>query len=536
MSAAIATYPVPAQPVNKWLVAVSIAFGSLMATIDSSIVNVALPSIRGELGASLQEITWISTAYIVAMVLVMPLTGFLGGFFGQKRVYVISMIMFVVGSMLCGTARTLPVLITYRVIQGLAGGALQPTQQAILRQTFPPEEQGMAMAIFSMVVMIGPAIGNVLGGVITDQAAWPWIFYINVPIGAVGILMTIQNVHEFEDVKIANRARAALQKKHLDIAGMILMVVFVGSLQYLFEQGPQDDWFYAPGIRISAFLAGVSFVGFIIRELTATAPVVNLRLFKDAAFASSTLIAFVMFGMLLGSMFLLPVFCQESLHYTATLTGIVLIPRTLAMMALSPVVGRLYNHVQPAIIVGVGVVLFAIGSYEFSTVTVATSATKMVVPLVITGFAFACLFVPLTTAALSNTPRHQMADAAGLNSFVRQVGGSVGLTVMATLFTDFVVSGYSTLSSHVTQLRPEVVNQMARTQSWLLAHGVAPSSAKLEAGQMLGHRVMVQANVLGFDRVFLLQGLLFLGVIPLLFFLRVKRVGDAPAHVEMPME
>jgi DHA2 family multidrug resistance protein len=230
------------------------------------------------------------------------------------------------------------------------------------------------------------------------------------------------------------------------------------------------------------------------------------------------------------------VFCQESLHYTATLTGIVLIPRTLAMMALSPVVGRLYNRVQPAFIVGFGVILFAIGSYEFSTVTLATSATRMVVPLVITGFAFACLFVPLTTAALSNTPRTQMADAAGLNSFVRQVGGSVGLTVMATLFTDFVVAGYGTLSAHVTQLRPVVVHQLASAQGWLMAHGVAPSSAKLESGQMLGHRVMVQASVLGFDRVFLLQGVLFLGVIPLLFFLRVKRGSGPAVPVEMPAE
>ena len=261
-------------------------------------------------------------------------------------------------------------------------------------------------------------------------------------------------------------------------------------------------------------MCAVSFVAFIIRELTATAPVVNLRLFKDAAFTSATLIAFVMFGMLLGSMFLLPVFCEESLHYTATLTGIVLIPRTLAMMAMSPIVGRLYNKIQPAIIVAFGVILFVIGSYEFSTVTLETSATRMVIPLVITGFAFACLFVPLTTAALSNTPRHLMADAAGLNSFVRQVGGSVGLTIMTTLFTDFVVAGYSTVSSHITQLRPEVVDKLARTQSWLVAHGVAPSSAKLAAGRMLGHRVMVQSSVLGFDRVFMLQGLLFLGVHP----------------------
>src|SRR6185312_6281101 len=258
----IAAAPPLAQPVNKWLVAVSIAFGSLMATIDSSIVNVALPNIRGELGASIQEITWISTAYMIAMVLVMPLTGFLGGFCGQKRVYLISMVTFVLGSALCGTARTLPALIFYRILQGLGGGALQPSQQAILRQTFPPEEQGIAMALFSMVIMIGPAVGPVLGGYITDNYSWPWIFYINLPVGIIGIMMTLQNVHEPEDVRIANRARAESARKNLDIAGIVLMVVGVGALQYLFEEGPQDDWFSSMEIRIAAFVAVVGLIGF----------------------------------------------------------------------------------------------------------------------------------------------------------------------------------------------------------------------------------------------------------------------------------
>ena len=238
--------------VNKWLVAVSIAFGSLMATIDASIVNVALPNIRGELGASIQEITWISTAYMIAMVMVMPLTGFLGGFFGQKRVYLASMILFVGGSALCGTARSLGSLVFYRILQGLGGGALQPTQQAILRQTFPPHEQGMAMAMFAMVVMIGPAVGPVLGGYITDNYSWPWIFYINLPVGLIGLLMTVQNVHEPDDVRVANRARAEVARKNLDIAGIVLMVVGVGALQYLFEEGPQDDWFDSMEIRIAA--------------------------------------------------------------------------------------------------------------------------------------------------------------------------------------------------------------------------------------------------------------------------------------------
>lgn len=525
----------PPAPVNKWLVTVSIAFGSLMATIDSSIVNVALPNIRGELGASIQEITWISTAYMIAMVLVMPLTGFLGGFFGQKRVYLASMVIFVAASALCGTARSLPALIFYRVLQGLGGGALQPTQQAILRQTFPPAEQGMAMALFSMVIMVGPAIGPVLGGYITDNYAWPWIFFINLPVGIIGIMMTAQNVHEPDDVRAANRARAEVARKHLDVAGIVFMVIGIGALQYLFEEGPQDDWFDSVHIQIAAFTAAVALAAFVIRELTATAPVVNLRLFKDATFASATLVAFLMFGMLMGSMFLLPVFAQESLHYTATMSGWMLMPRTLAMMAASPIVGRLYNRVQPAFIVGFGVLLFVVGSYQLSHITLETSASAMMWPLIVTGVAFACLFVPLTTAALSHVPRHQMADAAGLNSFVRQVGGSIGLTVFATLFTNFALEARANLATHATVLRPEVTARLAELRAELIAHGVDPSAAPALAGRALGGAMMRQAMVLSFERVFLLQGALFLLVLPVLYFLRVRRAA-APVHVELPAE
>ena len=393
----------------------------------------------------------------------------------------------------------------------------------------------MAMAIYSMVVMIGPAVGPVLGGWITDNYSWPWIFYINLPVGLLGIIMTIQNVHEYEDVRIANRARAELARKNLDIAGIVLMVVGIGALQYLFEEGPQDDWFDALEIRVAMFVCAVALIAFVIRELTAKAPVVNLRLFKDSTFTSATVISFVMYGMLMGSMFLLPVFCQESLHYTATLSGIVLMPRTLAMMAVSPIVGRIYNRVQPAIVVGVGVLLFAVGSWQLSHITLDTSSTQMILPLVVTGVAFACLFVPLTTAALSKIERHLMADAAGLNSFVRQVGGSVGLTIFATLFTNFTVAAYTSVSSHITALRPEVMSQLGGMQHGLALHGVDPATSPLLAGKLLGAHVLQQATVLGFDRVFVLQGVLFLTVIPLLFFLRVPRTG-APAHVEIAME
>jgi MFS transporter, DHA2 family, multidrug resistance protein len=263
---------------------------------------------------------------------------------------------------------------------------------------------------------------------------------------------------------------------------------------------------------------------------------VNLRLFKDPTFASATLIAFVMFGMLMGSMFLLPVFAQESLHYTATLSGVVLMPRTLAMMFASPFIGKLYNKVQPAFIVGFGVILFAIGSWMLSHISLDTGARDMIFPLIVTGIAFACLFVPLTTAALSKIERHLMADAAGLNSFMRQIGGSVGLTIFATMFTNYAVEARAGLASHLTVLRPEVVTRLGELKAMAMSHGVEAGAASIAAARTLGVAMYQQATVLSFDRVFMFQGILFLFVIPLLFFLRVPRIVGEKVHIELPGE
>ncbi len=507
------------QPVNKWVVAISIAFGSLMATIDTSIVNVAMPQIRGELGASLQEITLITTGYMIAMVLVMPLTGFLGSLFGQKRVYLASLALFTLGSVLCGTARSLEMLVIWRILQGLGGGALQPTQQAILRQTFPLEEQGMAMALFSMVIMVGPAVGPVLGGWITDGYSWQWIFFVNLPVGVLGIYLTARNVHEPADVLAENRARAQLAKRHFDYAGIILMAIAIGALQYVLEEGASEDWFDSTKIVVATYVSVVAFVAFIIRELTATAPVVDLRMFRDPTFASGTAIAGVVFAMLMGSMFLLPVFTQEMLHFSATQSGIVLLPRTIAMMIASPFVGKLYNRTRPAVLVGAGLVMTAIGCWLQAEITLQTSTDDLFWPLALTGVGFAFLFVPLTTAALSNVPRYQLAGAAGVNSFVRQVGGSIGLSLFATLFTRYSAQASTALASSVTVLRPEIVAQ--------LDAGLTPHAA---AG-----RVALQGVVVGFDKVFILQTIAFFVVLPLLLLLRVQRQAK-PAHVEIAVE
>jgi DHA2 family multidrug resistance protein len=534
-----AALPFPAAtaraPVNKWVVAVSIAFGSLMAAIDSSIVNVALPEIRGTVGATVEEITWVSTSYIVATVLVMPLTGFLGSFFGQKRIYIASLILFVLGSALCGLARTLPMLVVYRAIQGFGAGALQPTQQAILRQTFPPEEPGMAMAMFALVIMVGPAVGPTLGGWIVDNYSWPWIFYINLPIGVVGTFMTYRFVHEPEDVLVANRKRAETMRKNLDIAGIVLMCISVSTLQYVLEEGQRNDWFDSPLITALSAVAAISLVAFVIRELTAEAPVVNLRLFRDRTFASATVIGGVMYAMLMGSMFLLPVFMQELMGFDATQSGITLMPRTLAMMAVTPIIGRIYNHVPPAIVVGAGAVFFVVGSYQLSHITLASGSADIVVPLLVTGVGFACLFIPLTTAALTFIPRPQLADAAGLNSFVRQIGGSFGLTIFATVLSNYSKRASASVSWNVTDLRPDVVMRLHAIATALQARGLDAGAAKAAALRAIAGTVSREGAVLGFEKTFLLQGVAFLVVLPLLFFLRVGNAAKAE-HIEMSVE
>jgi len=523
------------RQVGKWTVAVSIAFGSLMATIDTSIVNVAMPQIRGELGASLQEITWVTTAYMIAMVLIMPLTGFLGSFFGQKRVYIASLILFTIGSVLCGTARSLEMLVLWRIVQGLGGGALQPTQQAILRQTFPPKEQGMAMAVFSMVIMVGPAIGPVLGGWITDNYSWPWIFFVNLPVGILGIYLTFRNVHEPADVLVANRARAAIARKHLDWAGIALMAIAIGALQYVLEEGPSEDWFDSTAILAGTYIAAIGLIAFVIRELTATAPVIDLRMFRDPTFASGTFIAGVVFAMLMGSMFLLPVFTQEMMKFTATQSGVVLLPRTIAMMVASPFVGRLYNQLRPSWLVGFGLIMTSLGCWLQADINLGTASTDLLWPLAITGIGFAFLFVPITTAALSNIPRHELAGAAGVNSFVRQVGGSIGLSIFANLFSTYSSTAAAGLAQNVSVLRPEVLAQAAGMKASLVARGLGTDVASALTQKAIAGRALMQGTVIGFDKTFILQAVAFIVVIPLLLFLRVKR-SEEPAHVELNME
>jgi DHA2 family multidrug resistance protein len=526
----------PLKKPNKWLVTISITFGTLMGAIDASIVNVAIPHIKGAVGATIEEITWISTGFALANVLVMPLTAFLGRLFGMKRLYQFCLVLFVIGSALCGMARSLPALIVFRVLQGLGAGALQPTEQAILRQTFPPKEQGMAMALFGMAVMIGPAFGPTLGGWIVDNWSWPWIFYINVPVGILAFFMVQRFVHEADDIAAANRAMAEKQRKNMDWSGIVLLSAGLAMLQYVLEEGNSNDWFQSKLIVCFTIASVFLLAAFVIRELTAPVPAVDLSLFKDKVFLSGTLVGSVMFAMLMAITFLLPVFMQEMLGFNATQSGLALMPRSLMMFVCTPIVGKLYNKVSPRAFVAFGVLLFVASAYQMSHYTLMTTPSGIWSTLILQGAAFACLFVPLTTVALASIPRQRMADATGLNSLLRQIGGSIGLAVFATFISRFQAVAKAGVGAHVVAGRPEVMQRLGGFTQLLASRGFDPASARQAAERALTGAVMQQSMVLTFEKLFLLSGILFLLVLPLLLFLKAPESGVAQkvdVHVEV---
>jgi len=538
--AAVLAAPMPGarRRTNKWIVAVSVTFGTLMGAIDTSIVNVALSQIRGSVGATVQEITWISTGFAIATVMVMPLTAFFGRLFGQKNVYMFCLGLFVVGSALCGIAWNLPSLVAFRALQGFGAGALQPTEQAILRQTFPIKEQATAMALFAMAVMVGPAVGPTLGGFIVDNFHWSWIFFINIPVGIFGLFMVWRFVDEPEDIKQHARADAERMKKHMDWLGIGILWATLAALQYVLEEGQSEDWFQSPRIVAFTIISVFGTAAFIARELTAEAPAVNLRLFKDRTFTSGVIATSAMFAVMISGMFLLPLFMQELLGFSAMESGLALMPRTLVMLVAMPIVARIYNRLPPWLMGGAGLLLNVYGQWRLSELTLMSGPGDIVSSIMLQGIGMALMMVPLQTIALSTIPRHLMADATGLNSLIRQIASSMGLAAFATLLTRYGVFARDGLRAHVIAERPEVLQRLHATAGGLMARGMDAVSAQGTALQAMYGTIAREGTVMAFDKLFASGALLFFAVLPLILMLRMPKEMEAelrgrPAHVEM---
>jgi DHA2 family multidrug resistance protein len=497
---------------NKWLTTGAVLTGTIMAVLDSSIVNVALPKMSGTLACSIEEITWVVTAYILSNVIIMPIIAMLSARFGRKRFYLASVVLFTVCSMACGMARTLPVMVLFRVLQGVGGGVLQTVSQAILRETFPPEEQGFAMGLFGMGAVLAPAVGPTLGGWLTDNYAWPWIFYINVPLGVVNVLMVSRFVH---DPPYLKRERGAI-----DWLGLGSMTLGLGALQLLLEKGETEGWLDSDFIRLLAALASVGLAFFVVRELTARAPAVDLRLLGGSTFASATAMGGILGTALNASLFLLPVFLQRLLGYSAIESGLALMPRSLAMLVLMPVGGFFYNRLGPRILVGSGLVISGFSFWQLGHLAPDVGYWDIFFPQLWQGVGFSLIFVALSTAALATVPREKLTAASGLYNVVRQVCGSVGIAAAATLVSRGTVLYRSRLSEAVTPANPAATAFLRAAERATASLGGDAATATKRALALLDGYVTHQAAVLAYNHVYQLITLSFLLSLPLVLLLR----------------
>jgi len=508
---------IPASPphVNKWVVAATVLTGTIMAVLDSSIVNVALPSMTGSLGATVEEITWVVTGYILAQVIVMPITGMLAARFGRKRLFLASVALFTVSSMLCGIAHTLPQLVLFRVLQGLGGGVLITVPQAILRETFPLEEQGMAMGLYGLGVVLAPAIGPTLGGWLTDHYSWPWVFYVNVPVGIINVLLVTRFVHD-PHYLVRERGR-------IDWSGLALLAVGLGALQLMLEQGETHDWFESRYIFFLCALAIVSMVVFAWHELRVQRPAVQLRITRNVSFTTATVLGGVLGMGLMGSLFLLPLFLQQLLGYSAMESGLALVPRSLAMAVVMPIGGRFYNRLGPKLLVGMGLAVTAYSFWDLSHLTTDVGYWDIFWPQVWQGVGFALIFLSLSTAALATIPKPLMTAAAGLYNVVRQVMGSIGIAVAASQLTRGIQRYHAILARSVTEFDVATQNFLHHAVAGMMSSGVDAFTARLQALKVLDLMVLKQAAVIAYNHVFILVAVLFLVSVPLSLLLRSGR-------------
>jgi DHA2 family multidrug resistance protein len=514
----------PEQGANKWIITITVILASMIELIDTSIVNVALPQMMGNLGATLDEIAWVVTGYVVANVIVIPMTGWFATMLGRRNYFVGSLILFTTASFFCGHAVGLWELVIFRFIQGAGGGAMLSTSQAILVETYPPEELGLANALFGLGVVMGPTIGPTLGGWITDSYSWRWVFYVNLPIGVVAVLMSLAYLPDPKEVrKIAS----------IDWAGIILLILGIGSLQIVLERGEREDWFDARYITVLTGVAVLSILAFIWRELTAEHPVVDLRVLRERSLAVGTVFTFILGFGLYASVFIFPVFAQNLLGFTALDTGLILLPGSLATAVTMPIVGRLLQRgAPPQLLNALGFLSFFAFTTMLSHSTLASDRQDFFWPLILRGVGLGMLFVPLTTVALSGLRGKDIAQGSGLTNMMRQLGGSFGVALVATFVEHRSWSHRVDLLSHVSIYDPAVRERLAAMVRGLMSHGSDLYEAQRQAYGALEGAVVKQTFLLTYMDAFRLVGVFFICCIPLLLLFKRRR-GAASAPVPM---
>ncbi|GAB2896814.1 MDR family MFS transporter [Uliginosibacterium flavum] len=508
---------------KRFIIAMTVTLGCVLELVDTSIVNVAVPHMMGTLGATLDEITWVSIGYVIANVIVLPLSGFLSHLFGRRNYFILSILVFTLASLACGNASSLGSLVFWRIVQGLGGGGLIATAQSTIFEVFPRKEIGNGMAIFGMGIMTGPMLGPTLGGWLTDQYSWPWIFYINLPLGLIALVLTLLYVPE-------SKHRQKIES--IDYLGILLLAVGVGTLQLFLERGERLDWFASWEIIFYAVCSLASIGSFIIRQLEIDHPVVNLRVCKDAQFSAGLVITFLLGASLFATVFVFPVYVQTLMGYTAWQTGMLILPSALASGLAMPIVSKLINRgVSARGIVVLGAMLFLYsmwGHYQFST---ESGAADFLPPLILRGLGLGMLFMPLNSLTLANIAPAERAGATGLYNLTRQLGGSVGIAISATLLVSLSNSKRAILGEHIAGNSESGLLRLAMLKARLLATGIPESMAQLKAYALLSLQIGKQAQMLSFATIFLLFGLAMVGILPLLWLMKKQSVTAGPdAH------
>ena len=501
----------PTIEANKWLVAGTVLFGSFMAVMDISVVNVALPHMMGSFSEDMSTITWVATSYSIAEIIMVTMAGWLSTLMGRKRLYLYSFGLFTLGSVLCGTAVSFRQMLFYRILQGVGGGALIPVSQAILRESFPQEEQGMAMAIYGMGVVLAPAMGPILGGWLTDRYGWPWIFFINIPVSVVGMLM----VGAF--VRDPDYLRRGVHK--VDWIGIFLLAIALTTMQIVLERGQSENWFDSHMILAGTAICASALLLLVYWELKTPEPVINFRILRDIPLSLGCVMGLIFGIALFGTTFILPQFTQTLLGYSAFDAGLVLMPRALMMLLCMPLVGRLYNSVDSRLLVLFGTGAICWSYYDLAHLSLQAGYWNIVPAMFLMGIGMPAMFVTISTLSLATIPRPNMTEATSLYTLARRVGGNIGYALVATIVARNQQIHHAQLADHINPFNP-LYNEYSRMAAKILGRAGLNPEALRQAGHALVNRIInLQATMMAYNDVSWFFGILFLSVVPFIFLL-----------------
>jgi MFS transporter, DHA2 family, multidrug resistance protein len=507
--------------VNPWIVAIAVMFATFMEVLDTTVVNVSLPHIAGSLSATIDESTWVLTSYLVANAIVLPLTGWLARAFGRKRLLMTSVTGFTLSSLLCGLAPSLPLLVTFRLIQGATGGAMQPLSQAVLLEAFPPHERGKAMGFWGLGIVVAPILGPVLGGWLTDTYSWRWVFYINLPVGIASLVMT--QLYVFDPSYLRH------EFTKIDYWGIGLLALWVGSLQIALDLGQERDWFASPFITALIVTAVGGAVVFIVREWVVREPVVDLHVFKERTYSTGVFLMTTLGFVLYGSLVLLPIMLQTLLGYPSLQAGIAMAPRGVGSLIGMPLVGLMIGKIDARKMVAVGLIAGAGTLIWLGQLNLNAGYWDIFWPQFFQGLGLSAIFVPLTTISMDPIPRERMGNATSLFNLMRNLGGSVGIAVTGTLLARKQQAYINLFGTNVDVYSPAAQRAFESARGGFLAGGADMVTATERAYAALFGMVQQHASMVSFVSLFRLLGGIFLLLLPLILLMKRPRAGGGPA-------